>query len=105
MIDRNTNVKDSTEVLPCVQTLVIGRFCLEHEEPNPFVKPSNKHGNNGYGTYQSGRKPSRWKDKKYIENVTEEYAIELWSSWIKEEGWRIVNWDNGEIVAGGRTRF
>ncbi len=87
------------------KTIVIGCFSLEREEPNPFVKPSNKHGNNGYGTYQSGRKPSRWKEVKFIENVTEEYAINIWNCYTKDEGWRIINWNNGEIVAGGRSRF
>ena len=56
---------------------VFGSFCLEHEEPNPFIKPSNKHGNNGYNTYQSGMRPMRWKDKMYLDGVTEEYAIQF----------------------------
>lgn len=90
---------------PYCKTRVIGCFSLEREEPNPFFKPSNKHGNNGYGTYQSGRKPSRWKEVKFIQDVTEEYALTLWESFIKDEGWQIVNWDNGEIVAGGKSRF
>jgi hypothetical protein len=87
------------------QTDVIGCFSLEREELNPFVKPSNKHGNNGYNTYQSGRKPSRWKEVKFIENVTKDFAINIWSGYANENGWRIVDWNNGEIVAGGRSRF
>lgn len=87
-----------------MKNIKISTFCLEHQEMNPFVKPLNKHGNNG-GTYQSGRKTSRWKDKKYIENVTEEYAIKLWEGYTKEDGWRIVNCQNGEIIAGGRSSF
>jgi len=82
-----------------------GCFSLEREELNPFVKPSNKHGNNGYNTYQSGRKPIRWKEVKFIENVTEDFAINIWQGYANENGWRIVNWDNGEIIAGGRSRF
>ena len=85
---------------------VLPRFCfaLEREQINSFVKMSNKHGNNGGGA-QSGRKPTRWKEVKFLENATKEECLNVFGCWLNESGWRIVNWDNGEIVADSGSRF
>ncbi len=74
-----------------------GNYSLERLENNPHCKPSNKHGNNGYNRYQSGRRPQRWKEVKFVENVYLEDVIKMWGSLVKH-GYRITNWDNGDII-------
>lgn len=78
-------------------------FALEREQINPFIKPSNKHSNNG-GVGMSGRMPTRWKAIIFIDNATEEQALELFSSY-KEAGFRIINYDTGDCIYDGGSRF
>ncbi len=78
-------------------------FALEREQINPFIKPTNKHGNNG-GCGMSGRMPTRWKAIKYIDNATKEQALKQFSCY-KEAGFRIVNYDTGECIFDGGSRF
>lgn len=79
-----------------------GEYVIEYEVPNPYVKPANRRGNNGYNTYHSGRRPMIWKQRTWIADVTEKEAIEFFSPYLQQDGVRVVNWGNLEVVAEGR---
>ena len=78
-------------------------FSLERQELLPFATATNKNGNNGI-SHQSGRMPWRWKEKKFLEG-TKDQAIANFGPWLDEPGWRIVNWDTGEIINQSSSRF
>lgn len=74
-------------------------YAIEREEMNPHQskEPLTKN-----RTYHA----RRWKAVRFVAETTEEEAEKYFNAvYGKDAGYRLVNWDNGEIIIDNGARY